>query len=159
MDEMIKTRQASLEDLDRIMEIEETSFRSPWPRRNMELELKNRVLAHYHVLSLYDLVIAYAGGYILDDQVHISNVAVDIDYRNNGYGRRLMEAFLEACHKKGVQEATLEVREDNLPALALYESLGFVQKGLRKNYYQDLKKDALILWKTWEEERDDHPSL
>lgn len=150
---MIETRQARPDDLDRIMEIERVSFSSPWPRRNMELELKNTTLAHYQVLTLMGLIIGYAGGYVLADQVHITNVAIDMDYRSSGYGRALMEAFLEACHKRGARTATLEVREDNTPALALYESLGFEKRGVRKDYYQDLKKDAFILWKEWGEDQ------
>lgn len=150
MEKIYKSRQATIEDIDQIMAIEEGSFSSPWSRKNFELELTNP-LAHYEVLTLSDLVIGYAGAYILADEAHIGNVAIDFDYRGNGYGRYLMNHFLFALYEKGVRAATLEVRDNNYPALGLYESLGFVVEGVRKNYYQDVKRDALILWKRWGE--------
>lgn len=132
------------------MAIEEAAFSSPWSRKNFELELTNP-LAHYEVLTLSNVVIGFAGAYILADEGHIGNVAIDFDYRGNGYGRYLMNHFLFALYEKGVRAVTLEVRDNNYPALSLYKSLGFTIEGVRKNYYQDLKRDALILWKRWEE--------
>lgn len=47
----------------------------------------------------------------------------------------------------GVENFTLEVRESNLPAIRLYESLGFVTEGIRKNFYRNPNENALIMWK------------
>lgn len=147
---MLKSRPAGIDDIEEIMTIEEESFSNPWSRRNFELELTNP-LAHYQLLTLSNIVIGYAGAYLLADEAHIGNVAIDFDYRGKGYGKYLMNHFLFALHEKGARAATLEVRDDNFPAIKLYKSLGFVLEGVRKNYYQDVKRDALILWKRWGE--------
>lgn len=148
MEKMLKTRPATLEDIDQIMAIEEESFSNPWSRKNFELEIKNP-LAHYEVLTISDIVIGYAGAYLLIDEAHIGNVAIDQEYRGQGFSKYLMNHFLFALYEKGVRFATLEVREDNYVAMGLYRSLGFEVEGVRKNYYQDVHKDALILWKRW----------
>jgi len=57
---------------------------------------------------------------------------------------------VEQLKKQGSQCLTLEVRASNMPAIALYEKLGFTQIGRRKNYYRNPKEDALILRKEWE---------
>lgn len=149
---MITIRQASLDDLDHIEEIERTSFTSPWPRRNLELELLNTVIGYYEVILLQDILIGYAGAYIIVSEAHINNVAIDLDFRHSGYGKKLMEHFLNSLRERGVSSATLEVREDNISAVKLYRSLGFNQAGVRENYYQDVGRDALIFWKYWEVE-------
>ncbi|MDO5301518.1 MAG: ribosomal protein S18-alanine N-acetyltransferase [Tissierellia bacterium] len=145
---MKKTRTATLEDLDRMLSIEEATFSSPWSRRSFELELKSP-LSYYEVLTLSDQIVGYAGAYLLEDEAHIGNVAIDEDFRGNGYGSYLMKHFLFSLYERGVRKATLEVREDNAVAIALYESLGFILEGRRKNYYNDVKKDALIYWRRW----------
>lgn len=76
------------------------------------------------------------------------DVAVHPDYRRHGIGRALVLALCEALKKQMLATSlTLEVRDSNLPAIALYASLGFEQIGLRKNYYQHPKEDARILRK------------
>ena len=58
-----------------------------------------------------------------------------------------MTMLLEETTARGVQALTLEVRSTNTAAIRLYESLGFVQEGVRKNFYEKPTEDALILWK------------
>lgn len=77
----------------------------------------------------------------------ITNVAVAVDYRGQGLARRLMEALLAQGTAMGITDFTLEVRAGNEPAIRLYESLGFVQEGLRRNFYENPKEDARIYWK------------
>ena len=74
------------------------------------------------------------------------NVAVADSHRRRGIARALVE---ELIRQLDAYQLTLEVRASNSPAIALYESLGFVQVGLRKNYYRKPKEDALILRKEW----------
>ena len=77
----------------------------------------------------------------------ITNVAVDVDYRGQGIAQRLMKALLARGTEMGITAFTLEVRNGNEPAVRLYESLGFVQEGLRRNFYENPKEDARIYWK------------
>lgn len=148
---MISIRQASLEDLDRIHEIEKTSFSNPWSRRNLELDLGNKLLTYYEVILIHGIVIGYMGAYVFGDEAHISNVAIDLDFRESGYGTRLLDHYMESLQARGVKDFTLEVRDDNMAALKLYASQGFVPEGVRKNYYADLGRDAIVMWKREEE--------
>ena len=74
------------------------------------------------------------------------NVAVHPDHRRKGLGEMLVLALCEALSGENTSLA-LEVRSSNAPAISLYEKLGFVQVGLRRNYYRNPKEDALILRK------------
>ncbi len=146
--ENLSTREATVEDLDDIMAIEEESFTVPWSRDSWERELSNP-LTYYEVLLYHDVIIGYVGAWLLGDQAHIGNVAIGGEFRGNGYGRYMMNHYLFAVYEKGMTSATLEVRDDNIPAINLYESLGFQLEGVRKNYYAHVKRDGLIYWKRW----------
>ena len=77
------------------------------------------------------------------------NIAVHPDYRRRGMGESLVNALVEELKDRGSRCLTLEVRSSNAPARSLYEKMGFVQIGLRKNYYRNPKEDACILRKTF----------
>ncbi len=132
-------------DLPAVAELEIQCFRSPWTLNMLKGELKNR-LAHYHVLELDGKIIAYAGMWVLFEEAHITNVAVSPDHRRNGYGRRIMLESMRAAVTFHATQMTLEVRETNFGAQALYEGLGFQMAGRRKKYYSDTGEDAFILW-------------
>lgn len=144
----LTTREARVDDLEDMMSIEEESFTAPWSYDSWKRELENP-LTYYEVLLYHDVLIGYVGAWLLGDQAHIGNVAIDGDFRGNGYGRYMMNHYLFAVYEKNIRAATLEVREDNVPAIALYESLGFELEGVRKNYYAHIKRDGLIYWKRW----------
>lgn len=132
-------------DLPAVAELEIQCFRSPWTLNMLRGELKNR-LAHYHVLELDGKIIAYAGMWVLFEEAHITNVAVSPDHRRKGYGRRIMLESMRVAVKLHATQMTLEVRESNFGAQALYEGLGFQMAGRRKKYYSDTGEDAFILW-------------
>ena len=146
--ENLSTREATVDDLDDIMAIEEESFTVPWSRDSWERELANP-LTYHEVLLYHDVIIGYVGAWLLGDQAHIGNVAIGAEFRGNGYGRYMMNYYLFAIYEKDMTSATLEVRDDNYPAIKLYESLGFQLEGVRKNYYAHVKRDGLIYWKRW----------
>ena len=95
-----------------------------------------------------DTVAGYIGSQTVLGEADMMNVAVSPAYRRQGIGRALVLALCEAL-KTQMQATvlTLEVRDSNAAAIALYEDLGFTQIGLRKNYYQHPKEDARILRK------------
>jgi ribosomal-protein-alanine acetyltransferase len=80
----------------------------------------------------------------LDDEWEIENVIVDESHRKRGLGSLLVQELLEEARKAGVGSIILEVRVSNLPALRLYENIGFKQEGRRKNYYNRPVEDALL---------------
>ncbi len=79
--------------------------------------------------------------------VDITNVQVDTAFRRQGIARELMVKAMEYARACGGVRFTLEVRASNAPAIALYESLGFVSAGVRPGFYEDPREDAVIMWK------------
>jgi [ribosomal protein S18]-alanine N-acetyltransferase len=80
-------------------------------------------------------------------EAHLLNICVDEPYRCRGIGGRLLGHLLEAAAAAGAAEAFLEARPSNLSAIRLYQSLGFVQVGVRRGYYQAIggREDAIVL--------------
>ena len=82
---------------------------------------------------------------IVFDEAHVTNVAVAQAMRGRGIGRAILAALMQYAANMGAQVLTLEVRKSNTVALALYQSMGFSQLGVRKRYYEDNGEDALLL--------------
>ena len=143
--EPVRFRPMQKADLDGVAELERVSFRTPWSKAALAGELKNNI-AHYLVGECEGRVVAYAGMWVMFDEAHITNVAVAPAFRRRGLGRRLMRCMMRTARLFGATMMTLEVRETNLGAQALYVGLGFVQEGRRKGYYTDTGEDAFILW-------------
>ena len=93
-------------------------------------------------------VLGYVGSQSCFEDADILNVAVAPAARRRGLAAALMTELEARLAPKGVERITLEVRASNLPAIRLYEGLGYVQAGLRKGYYEKPREDALILQKT-----------
>jgi ribosomal-protein-alanine N-acetyltransferase len=97
-----------------------------------------------------DKVVGYVGSQTVIDESDMMNIAVHPDFRRRGIAEALVAELEAALRQRGSHALTLEVRDSNAPAIALYEKLGFAQVGLRKNYYRNPKEDARILRKEWE---------
>lgn len=133
-------------DIDGVLEISNLSFSSPWSRLSYEQELNNS-LARYFVAKLDNKIVGFVGTWIIVDESHITNVAVHPDYRKLGIASKLIEEMISYCDKQNCTAYTLEVRASNKPAISLYEKHGFKIDGVRKEYYQDNKEDALLMWR------------
>ena len=134
-------------DVDGVMTVEHDSFLTPWSRSSFEEELAENRLARYIVATENGVVVGYAGTWLVINEAHVTNVAVSSQRRQNGIGRLLMESLMELARENGMESMTLEVRVSNEAARNLYRQLGFVEAGIRKNYYSETKEDALILWR------------
>lgn len=137
----------SLADLEEVLEVEHTSFLSPWSKRAFFSELTENLYADYVVARIDDQVVGYAGMWLILDEAHITNIAVHKDYRGQGIGERLLQEIFVRARARGARRMTLEVRVSNMVARHLYEKMGFVPRGVRKGYYADTKEDAIIMWK------------
>lgn len=83
---------------------------------------------------------------VLGDEAELMRICIDPEFRGQGWSRPLLEKGLEDMVSHGAEQATLEVRAGNVPAVRLYERYGFRREGLRKNYYRDPAEDAAIYW-------------
>ena len=128
-----------------VAELEKQNFSEPWPDIAVRSELTNK-LALWLVALDGDTVVGYVGSQTVLQEADMMNIAVADSHRRRGIARMLVE---ELIRQLDAYQLTLEVRASNTGAIALYDSLGFTQVGLRKNYYHKPKEDALILRKEW----------
>ncbi len=147
----IITRSMEEKDLDEIMTIELESFTTPWTKESFKLEITDNKLAKYFIAEIDNKVVGYGGIWLILDEGHITNIAVGKDYRGQGVGNEIIEALIVYCKIKQIRNMTLEVRESNIVAQNLYKKYGFLDCGIRPNYYADDHEDAVIMWKTIEE--------
>ena len=131
--------------LDEVVRIEST-FTAPWTREMFLQELRQKDELSYSVVAVVDgRVIAYALNWFVADEVHIVNLAVHPQWRRRGVARYLMREVFDCASRRGMVIATLEVRFHNQAAIGLYQSMGFRQVAIRKNYYADNGEDALVM--------------
>ena len=131
-----------------VAELEKLCFSDPWSENSVASELKNK-LALWLVAEEEGLVAGYIGSQTCTDESDVMNVAVHPDFRRRGIAEALVNALVEELKMIGSHCLTLEVRATNVPAIALYGKLGFVEIGRRKNYYRNPREDALIMRKEW----------
>ena len=141
----VEIRRMRTDDLDAVTAIEAATFAKPWSRESFRQELERNVAARYLVAVRDGRVVGYAGAWIILDESHITNIAVEESERGRGIGRKLTEALMQYISNLGAAYATLEVRVSNERAQRLYKSLGFVSVGKRKRYYEDNGEDAFLM--------------
>jgi [ribosomal protein S18]-alanine N-acetyltransferase len=135
-------------DLDDVLAIESASFSNPWTRDMFLRELANAGVSYGYVLKGPNgRASAFCTIWVVVDEVHINNIAVDPEWRGHGLGQALLEFILRLWSDLGAERATLEVRRSNLAAINLYAKLGFNVAGIRRDYYTEPVEDALILWR------------
>ncbi|BEP27920.1 ribosomal protein S18-alanine N-acetyltransferase [Helicovermis profundi] len=143
----IAFRKMRISDIDMVYQLEVESFSVPWGAETFVRELTENKLAHYYVLLDNDEVIGYGGMWFIVDEAHITNIAVRKKRRGYGYGKKITSSLIDVAKESNMFRITLEVRESNSIAIGLYEKLGFISVGIRPNYYQDNKENAVIMWK------------
>lgn len=144
LDELVRFRPMTSDDIDHVMVIERTSYRFPWSLGFFLQEL--RVACARSILAEIDgRIIGYVLYWLLPGTVDVHNIAVHVDYRRRGLGRTLLNEVIAQAKGHSAQRMTLEVRKSNLVAQKLYESMGFFTSGTRKGYYSDDGEDALAM--------------
>ena len=135
-------RPMHLADLPAVMEIDRRSLPRPWSEAIWREELQSP-FSLYLVLEEDGTVFSYIGLKHLADEAHIMTLAVHPERRRRGFARALVEAAFADPASSKARRVYLEVRPSNVAARMLYDSLGFVQAGVRPRYYGD--EDALFL--------------
>lgn len=148
----IQIRMATPGDIEAMTALDAICFTSPWSRASFEAELTTNRLAWYLVAEdQTGKLIGYAGLWAIEDEGHITNVAVHPDYRRKHLGSILVDTLIGETKNEGLKRFTLEVRASNQAAISLYEKFDFVSAGVRKGYYEDNNEDAIIMWLETEE--------
>lgn len=132
-------------DVLQVHDLETKTFATPWSMESFINEMERNRCARYLVAERQGEILAYAGAWLIFEEGHIINVAVRASERGKGIGRTLIQALIRYSANLGVQYMTLEVRKSNVAAQNLYRSLGFLDVGVRKRYYEDNGEDALLM--------------
>ena len=123
-----------LSDLDEIKDILEKDFDDFWNYNIFKSELENPN-SIYFVAKHSNEIIGFVGILLIIDTAEITNIVVKKSYRGNGISKILMNHIISYCIEKNIVKINLEVNSKNEPAIKLYQSFGFKEVGLRKNYY------------------------
>ena len=141
---------ATTELVPQIAELEEQCFSLPWTEAQLISQLPDERHEFIAALDENGRVAGYVGMMFVLDEGYISNVAVDSSLRRRGIGDALIAEMHSRAQQRGLAFVTLEVRESNAPAIALYAKHGYVRVGERKNYYDFPSENAILMTKFFE---------
>lgn len=146
---MISVIEMHKQHLDQVVSIENSCFNTPWTKTSFLKEIETNKFALYFVAinDQDNKVLGYGGMWHVINEGHITNIAVSPAYRNQGVASKILNKLIQVAKEKQMIGLTLEVRVSNNIAKNLYIKHGFILEGLRKEYYEDNREDALIMWK------------
>ncbi len=133
------------EDVPRVAQLELENFSEPWSETQL-YELLERPEYCYLVAVEGDLVLGYAGMLVVGEEGQITNIATAKEARRRGIGKELLARLIDEGEQRGAGAFSLEVRDSNVPAITLYEQMGFQLAGVRKNFYRKPTEDGRIYW-------------
>ena len=136
------------EHIRAIAELEKACFSEPWSEETLLSAFKTGT--KFFVAVKNNKVLGYVGISCIIDEGYITNVAVFPEYRRMGVGSALLNRVFSHARDEGLSFVSLEVRESNSGAVALYEKFGFKTEGKRKKFYSNPSEDALIMTKRFE---------
>lgn len=130
--------------VDEAEALEKLCFSEPWSRASLEMMMKPPFSGV--ACETEDGVLAGYGAMILSgDEGEIANLATSPDFRRRGIARELLRTMIGTLRSGGARNVYLEVRESNVPAARLYMSEGFIPVGIRKNYYDKPRENAILM--------------
>lgn len=146
-------RKMTFDDIAAAVLIEKDCFSLPWSEKSFKESLERDdtlfLVCEEQIVSknvaVSAAVTGYIGMYLSFDEGNITNVAVSPSYRKKGYGEALVSAAKEIAKEMQIEKIFLEVRVSNIPAISLYEKMGFESLGVRKNFYEHPQEDASIM--------------
>ena len=142
----MQIRPMTIQDCEQVAQIEAASFSVPWSLRAFT-ETVEKDNFRYFVAEESGEILGYCGFLFVLDEAEIPNVCVKASARCRGLGKQMMTVLIEEAKKLGMAMLYLEVRESNAPARALYQSLGFEENGIRKNFYEHPVEHAVLMSK------------
>ena len=139
----LEIRKMSLNDLEEIAPILETDFDDFWNYSIIKSELLNENSTLF-IAKSNSSIVAFASIWKVVDIMHLNDIVVAKKFRSQGIGKILLNHIINYTKEQNINELTLEVRQDNLPAINLYKHFNFKIIGERKNYY-GANNNAIIM--------------
>ena len=132
-------------DITEVLQIEEQSFSDPWTCNMFMAELSNPFSNVWLARDRSGTLMGYICFWLIEDEAHILDLAVNPIYRGKGVGSLLLSVSLDFWDRKGIRVVYLEVRESNMTARQLYDKFGFRIMMRRTKYYRNPVEDAFIM--------------
>ena len=133
-----------LHHLDEIVSIENCAFNQPWTKNQFLNDIQSKLDSENWVYVIDEMVGGYIFGWIIQGEFHLNNIAVHPEYLRRSIGKNLIQHIIARVILRNIGVILLEVSAENIPARKCYQSLGFNQMGIRKDYYS--KGDDAILY-------------
>jgi ribosomal-protein-alanine acetyltransferase len=133
-------------DIEAVLQIEQSIHTHPWTMGNFKDALASNYICK--IAELGGTMIGYAVMMQGVDEAELLDIGIKQSRQRQGLGRNLLQAMLALAQERGKQRVVLEVRASNVPAIGLYRSIGFVEIGLRRDYYpveNSNREDAILM--------------
>lgn len=129
-----------------VMAIEKQVYPRPWSPSLFLAEMSEERNRTYLVAKVGRELVGYAGLNCWGDEAHVTTIAVNPEWHRRKIGTRLLYELVRSAQDMGATAVSLEVRVSNWGAQRMYAEFGFRPVGVRKNYYQEVSEDALVMW-------------
>jgi ribosomal-protein-alanine N-acetyltransferase len=139
-------KRALLEDISAIEAIEQSAT-SAWSRSHIEDEIRHPGGIALVIRQEHEGLVGWCCSRLLPPDAELLKITILPEFRNSGCGSSLLVEVMKQCLQNGCESLFLEVRKTNYQALSFYRKHGFLQIGLRKDYYGNPLEDGLILKK------------
>ena len=146
----VAIQKMDINDLDEVLSIETSDALTPWSK-NMFVEEMRNPFAHCFVMKKEaesrQTVISFICFRNVAEESELLNICVHRAYRHLGFGKKLMEFYIDFSRRRGSKNFYLEVQSSNQKAIHLYQLFSYQSSGVRKKFYQG-EFDALLMMKT-----------
>ncbi len=143
---MLVVRRMQLSDVNEIARLEKNTFSDAWTEKGI-LDTLHQQQAFVIIGEIDDKVVGYCIVYYVLDEAEVARIAVDDACKRQGVGRAILKEVEDICKEKEITRILLDVRESNETARAFYRNYGFVEDGIRKNFYEMPKEHAVLMSK------------
>ena len=145
--EMMKVEISEMtpQDVPEVAALERQIFTMPWSENGFLSSLQSQDTL-YLTARREGRLLGYCGFLQSFDEADITNVAVAPEECGRGVAYEMLSELMQRGRERGIMRYTLEVRIGNAAAIHLYQKLGFISAGIRKNFYEKPREDALIMW-------------
>lgn len=144
---MFNSYNMTLSDLNEIKDILISDFDDFWNFNVLKSDLENQNSLYIVVRNESNEIVGFGGIRLILDEADIMNIVTKKSFRNNGIGSIILQKLINLASDERLKSITLEVDENNKPAIHLYSKFGFKNIGIRNKYYNNTN-NAIIMTKT-----------